>query len=262
MSDPHSAKPADAAPTRRSFRPGTAASLFTLFGLCLLIGLGLWQVQRLEWKESLIADLQARGEIEALTSLPAGSLDGDALSYRRVILTGRYVEGVEFFLPGRSYQGMTGEELAAPFVTEQGRGIIVSRGWLPRHRKDPATREGDGSSGTIQIEGILRPGGWSGSESFKPVNDPEKNRWVYYDLELMAEAAELEDPVTALYVSLTGREGPQDRVPVPLPPAVTLSNNHLEYALTWFALAFGLLAIYLVFGFARGRERSGADKED
>lgn len=242
--------------TDRRFRPGLWASLSCLIVFCILVTLGVWQLQRLEWKQGLIDDLRARSEAPPLTELPRPPHDLAALSYRSVRLTGQYLEGREFLFPGRSYQGMTGEELAAPFVTEKGRGVIVSRGWLPPQRLDPATRTGEAAEGPITIEGILRPGGWSGTESFRPVNDPEKNRWLYYDLEAMTAAAGLEDPETELYVSLKRQAG-DESLPLPLPPAITLANNHLEYALTWFALSGGLIGIYLLFGFARGRETAG-----
>jgi surfeit locus 1 family protein len=77
----------------------------------------------------------------------------------------------------------------------------------------------------------------------------------------MAARAGLEDPVQGLYLSLTDEPGERP-LPVPLPPAVTLVNNHLEYALTWFALAGGLIAIFLLFGFSRGRDREERDAKD
>lgn len=244
-----------------AFRPGLPASLFTLAAFALLIALGVWQLQRLEWKEGLIEDMRLRAEAPPLASLPPEPLDIEDLSFRRARLTGRFVEGAEFFLPGRSFQGMTGSELAAPFVTAEGRGIIVSRGWLPPEKLPPGARPETQVTGEVTIEGILRPSGWRGSELFQPANDPEKNVWLFYDTDAMAGRAGLEDPVRGLYLSIA-EEGGARRLPVPLPPAITLTNNHLEYALTWFALAVGLLAIFLLFGFSRGREQEGRDAKD
>jgi len=245
----------------RRFRPGLWASIASLTVFSILVGLGLWQLQRLEWKQGLIDDLRARSEAPPLTEMPQPPLDLAALSYRNIRLTGRYLEGAEFLLPGRSYQGMTGEELAAAFVTQKGRGVIVSRGWLPPQRVNSESRSAAQPEGPVTIEGILRPGGWSGMETFRPVNDPAQNRWFFYDLETMTEIAGLEDPETRLYVSLKRQPGDRS-LPLPLPPAVTLANNHLEYALTWFALSGGLFGIYLLFGFARGRETSGRETEE
>ena len=252
--------------TERRFQPGIWASLATLAVFSVLVWLGVWQLERLEWKEGLIASLQERAEAPPLTSLPSGPLSEaeiDALSYRAVRLTGHFVEGAEFFLPGRSYQGMTGQELAAAFVTEEGRGVIVSRGWLPPQRLTPESRPETLTQGPVTLEGILRKGGWSGMESFRPANDPQGNVWLYYDLERMADEAGLEDPITTLYVSVKSgaAKGEPDSLPVPLPPAITLANNHLEYALTWFALAGGLIGIFLLFGFARGKDARRSEEQ-
>ncbi len=134
---------------------------------------------------------------------------------------------------------------------------------MPPQRLEPQSRPETLLEGPVTLEGILRKGGWSGMESFRPANDPEGNLWLYYDLEAMAEEAGLEDPVTTLYVSVSERAGgaEPDSLPVPLPPAITVANNHLEYALTWFALAGGLIGIFLLFGFARGRDESRSKEE-
>jgi surfeit locus 1 family protein len=246
---------------KRAFRPGLAASLATLAAFTVLVGLGVWQLQRLEWKQGLIADMRLRAEATPITSLPPEPLDIEDLSFHRARLTGHFVAGAEFHLPGRSFQGMTGSELAAAFVTEEGRGIIVSRGWLPPDKQEADARPELRMEGLVTIEGILRPSGWRGSDLFRPANDPEKNVWLYYDGDAMAARAGLEDPVQGLYLSLTDEPGERP-LPVPLPPAVTLVNNHLEYALTWFALAGGLIAIFLLFGFSRGRDREERDAKD
>ncbi len=243
--------------TERAFRPGFWASFFSLVTFCVLIGLGVWQLQRLEWKQGLIDRLEARATAEPMTvlpsALPSAPLDLEALSYRSVRLEGAYVPGADFVFPGRSYQGATGRELASAFLTKDGRGVIVSRGWLPPERGGRPNLPPPPAGDSVTIEGIFRPGGWSGMESFRPVNDPQSNRWLFYDLEAMTAQAGLEDPMTELYVSLKVEDG-DETPPIPLPPAVTLANNHLEYALTWFALAGGLMAIYLLFGFSRGRD--------
>ena len=99
--------------------------------------------------------------------------------------------------------------------------------------------------GTVTLEGILRLPGWSGWESMRPDNDPGGNRWYYFDIPAMAEAAGLERPVTEFYVEAVGDEA-SGLLPIGLQLTVDLPNDHLEYAITWFALAIALVGVYLV----------------
>jgi surfeit locus 1 family protein len=229
---------------RRVFRPGLWLTVATAAAFAVLTGLGVWQLQRLEWKRGLIAELEARHDAPPITRLPQAPLDLAALEHRHVLLKGRFLASPEFHLPGHSYQGVTGLQIALPFVLDDGRAVIVDRGWIPLNQQDPARREFSTPEGEVPLEGLLRRDGWRGSELFRAENDPVGNNWYYVDTEAMAARAGLENPLQGLYVIETGKR--DAGLPIPAEARISLPNNHLQYALTWFALALALLVIYLL----------------
>ncbi|MDH3594519.1 MAG: SURF1 family protein [Rhodospirillales bacterium] len=227
---------------RWRFRPAFWPTLFTLPMLATLIGLGTWQLQRLEWKQARIAERETRSIAPAI-DLPREIADPQALEFRRVALTGRFLHAREMYLNGRTYKGQVGVHVVTPFVLSDGRGLLVDRGWVPMARKDPASRPDGQVAGIVTLEALLRSGGWTGSRTFRPDNRPEENLWFWVDPVAMAAWAGLEDPVTALYAAAGAAENPGG-LPVGGQTRVTLRNDHLQYALTWYALAVALAVIY------------------
>lgn len=228
----------------RPFRPRLWTSLAALIAFLLLIGLGSWQVVRLQWKEGLIAERQARWEAPAI-DLPEDPSD-PALLHRRVRVSGHYLHDAELHLPGRSYKGSNGLGVATPFVLDDGRGLIVYRGWVPSAREEAASRPGSNPEGEVTIEGVLLSGGWKGSSWAEPANDPARNAWFFVDPAGMAAAAGLERPIEGVYLGLY-RDDPESALPFTPPPPMELRNDHLQYAITWYALAFALLVIYVIY---------------
>lgn len=235
------------------FRPGLWPTLLTLPALAILLGLGVWQLQRLEWKENLIARVEARMD-QAPIALPEQLSGGESLTYTPVTLEGRYLHGRELYWGSRLRDGEVGFHVVTPFELADGRQVLIDRGWVPPDRKAPETRSDGLIEGRQRIEGVLREGGWSGFPGFAPANDAEGNLWLWPELEAMAEAAGLARPVTAVYIDAAAGQHPGN-YPVGGRTRVEFKNDHLSYAVTWFGLAAGLAAVYLIFGLRRERER-------
>lgn len=229
----------------RPFRPRLWTSVATLVTLLILIGLGSWQVVRLEWKNHLIEERQARWTAPAM-ALPSDLSETDALLHRRVSASGRYLHDKELFLPGRSYKGTGGVGVVTPFLLDDGRGVMVYRGWAPATMQDTETRRESNPEGPVTIEGVILPGGWRGSDWVEPANNVEGNAWFFVDPPEMARWAGLENPVLPIYLGLY-RDDPEAYLPFTPPPPMELRNDHLQYAITWYALAGVLVVIYLVF---------------
>lgn len=236
----------------RPFRPRLWPTVMTLPILLVLIGLGTWQVQRMSEKGAEIAMLQARWQAEPI-ALPEDFSDPEALQFRRVLLTGHFLHDKELYLPGKTYKGTYGLWVATPFVLEDGRGVIVNRGWVPEKYQSPDSRTMGLFEGPTTVEGILRIGGWKSRDFVRPENDPARNIWYYFDLPAMVEAAGLERPVTAMYVEALGDES-TGILPIGLPSQVDIPNDHLQYAITWYLLAVALVVIYVLFHLKRRPE--------
>ena len=228
---------------QRRFRPRFWPSVVTLAMLAALLGLGTWQLQRLAWKEALIAEMQAR---TAAAPMPLPRDLGDpALAYRRVVLRGAFLHEGELYLGARTHKGKAGFHVVTPLRLEDGRTVLVDRGWVPPERKAPASRAEGQAPGMLSLEGVIRRGGWGGMEAFRPENQPGDKLWLWLDLPAMAARAGLSDAVTAVYVAAGPAANPGG-YPIGGQTRVDLANNHLQYAITWYTLAAALIVIYLL----------------
>src|SRR5262245_32122686 len=106
-----SAPARDVAPAR--FRPGIPATLCALLGFLLLLGLGTWQVQRLQWKTQLIAAAEARFAGTPIP-LPAALADPRASDFRAATATGRYRHDLAFAMGAIAQDGALGAMLVTP----------------------------------------------------------------------------------------------------------------------------------------------------
>ena len=228
----------------RRLRPRLWPTLIALCGLAALLALGTWQVQRLYWKNALIAKLETRTSAAPMP-LPAEIADPEALEFRLVRLTGRFRHEREIYLLGRVHRGRVGVHVVTPLVLDDGRAVLVDRGWVPSERRLPETRAEGQVAGPVTVLAHLRRGGWNSYQFLRPENRPEKNAWLWPDLLAMAAFAGLPRSVTELY-AVAGPAANPGGLPIGGAVKVKLRNDHLQYAIIWYALALALLVIYLL----------------
>jgi surfeit locus 1 family protein len=244
-------------PGRASFRPALWASLLAGLGLCVLVALGTWQLQRKTEKEALIELIRSRGEGQAI-ALPVRLTPVEDLVFTRVRVSGRFLHDKEMRLTNKVLKGEVGRHLVTPFLLDDGRTLLVDRGWVPMRLEDPRSRPGSQPEGRLRIEGILRIGGYGGPAFLRPENAPQEGLYNWPDLEGMAEAAALDNPITVLYlaaVETISEVEPSGRYPQARVAEITLRNDHLEYALTWYGLAGVLVVIYTLYHLRRRSPR-------
>jgi surfeit locus 1 family protein len=217
--------------------------------LAVLIGLGIWQVKRLHWKEGLIAAIDARtkGEPISLDQAVALAKEGRDASYYRVRVEGRFDNTKERYLFSQSISdGTPGWHVITPFTTTQGVLVLVDRGFVPDQLKDSSTRASGEIEGTTTVTGIVRIPETQGL--FTPNNEPEVNRWFWRDLNGMVISM---FPTATLDVPPFFIEAEKSEVPGGWPEGgqtrLSLPNNHLQYATTWFGLAAALIVIYAFY---------------
>lgn len=208
----------------------------------VLVGLGSWQVQRLLWKTDLIAFREAQLAAPAIP-LPADLSDTAALSafdYRRVTVSGAFVHAREIYLAA-TRRGTVGFRVITPLRRGDGAVVLVNRGWVPAEAREPAARAEGQVTGVATVEGVLRTRGRRGW--FTPDNDRERNYWFWLDLPAMAAyAGEGVPPLVVEAGPAPNRGG----LPVGREYRVGLANDHLGYAITWYALAVALAVIYVL----------------
>ena len=228
----------------RQLRGVTAAALA---GLAVLVGLGVWQLDRLEWKEGLIARIEARGHAKpiALPSALAIAREGRNPSYYRVRVEGRFHHSEERYFYALA-DGKPGWHVITPIETAGGDMVLVDRGFVPDALKDPSSRALGQIENVVTLTGLVRTA--ETQTIFTPDNEPEANRWFWLDLAGMARSMFPEETIEVAPFFL---EAEQSDVPGGWPEGgqtrLELTNNHLQYALTWFLLALCLAVIYALY---------------
>lgn len=242
-------------------RSVVTASIAALIVLAILVSLGTWQLQRMSWKENLIATLGARID-QAPQPLPprtAWALLGEAdREYMRVKFTATFLSGEAFvYTAGSSLRPdvtSQGFWVFAPARLPDGAVMLVNRGFVPTDRKDLATRTQGTPAGPVDIIGYLR---WPESRGMlAPADDVRANVFFARDLKTIASANGW--TVDAPFYVDQELPVPSGGLPKPGRIEVKLPNNHWQYALTWYGLALTLIGVYGVWLAGRLRRRGEA----
>ncbi len=230
-------------------RPIFWPSFWAALAFLLLLGLGFWQIERLGWKEALIAQRNAALE-DAPVAPPENLEDARALEFHPVHVSGRFLNDDEMPVAAISKRGEAGFHILTPFLLENGEFLLIDRGFVPVNRKSPDTRKAGLIAGETTVTGLLRVPEQPGP--FVPANDPAHNTWYDVDLSAMAKAQGIEN-VLPFYLDADATPVPGG-YPVGAQTETDLPNNHLQYAITWFALAAGLVGVYILFVIRRFKE--------
>ena len=213
------------------------ATFFTLAGLCVLIALGTWQLQRLEWKEGLLHKIESRSAEEFTAFKTADFVPENEFSKGEI--TGRFLNDKEFLITPRTHDGKPGMHVITPFQMQGSSTVIlVNRGWTALDQTfEPA------NSSIVDVAGMVRT--VPEPNIFTPNNTPEQDSWYWVDLEAVKIAKDIQNlaPVMLYEIDLT--EGAHGTIyPDPNALQIHLNNNHLQYAFFWFAMAGVLLIVY------------------
>nr|WP_210271685.1 SURF1 family protein [Rhizobium leguminosarum] len=227
--------------------------ILVLIALAILISLGTWQVERLHWKEGLIADIAARQAASPvpLAHIEAMAATGGDIEYRKVTTTGRYINNKErhFFA---TWRGQTGFYIYTPLELADGRILFVNRGFVPYDNKEPETRMQGQLTGEQTVTGLAREKLPGKPSWVVPDNDVAKNIFYWKDLDVMAESVGLEKAsVIPFFVDADSTSNPAG-LPIGGVTQVDLPNDHLQYAFTWYGLAAVLVVVVAISWFRKG----------
>ncbi len=225
-------------------------SLITIPAIIFMLMLGFWQIERLKWKSQLIDILMER------TSRNAVELSFDDINkvndeFTPVYIYGKFDYSHELLLQNRTYEKQAGMHLLTPFIitasdkinnTNINKAILVDRGWLPFAKTDGPFHKDSHIDDIIKLEGVVRfP---TGQTSFIPDNMAAKNQWYFIDLEQISSHTGYD---FIDYYIMANNNGDMNNLPIGGRWKINLPNNHLEYAITWYSLAFILLVIFLIY---------------
>lgn len=193
-----------------------------ILGCAILISLGLWQLDRLKWKQVMLDQIESR---IAGAPVPLPAAVDPSMKYMPVLVSGT-TTGQEIDVLSGTKDSGGGYQVISSLVTDDGRKILLDRGFVDQdHRHDPrpATR--------LDVAGNLHWPDEKGSAT--PAPNLDQNIWFARDVPAMAAKLGTE-PVLVVAAEIRGdAQGVQ-----PMPVAVQgIPNNHLSYAVQWFMIA-------------------------
>ncbi len=236
-------------PKRLGGRFPVGLTVAVAVAFAILVGLGTWQLQRLAWKQNVLA------RIEALQAAPAQPLapvlaqvakgaDADFTRVRAICPGLAKAASVELYT---LRDGQAGVRLMSACRIDDGAygSVLVDRGYVAdtvsaRPPVDPA------DTAPVELVGVLRqpePG-----NTFSPPNTAQ--RWYTRDVAGMAAVLKAARPAPLVIMAETATN-PDWKGLIPAPIPADIANRHLEYALTWYGLAAALLGVYAAMLFRR-----------
>lgn len=222
-----------------------AAGLVALF-----LTLGLWQLRRLEQRQShnaIVVERSARQPAALSEALAESEAAGEVLEYRPVIVEGEFSPAHEVLLRGRSIAGQPGFNVLTPLVLEgagskaRGQAVLVERGWVPYDHDTVPVADAPPPAGVVEVAGLLRaptgrPKGASGRFAPRDQAEGALVQTYYVDVERLAQQMPFE--LLSAYVQQSGSTPAQPaQLPLPLPEPEVDEGPHRGYAIQWFSFA-------------------------
>ncbi|MGE0223453.1 MAG: SURF1 family protein [Acetobacteraceae bacterium] len=213
-------------------------SLVALAMLAVLLALGTWQVERLQWKQEILRQV---AESERNPPVP---LSDNPQPFAKVAVTGRFHPELSALYAADVRETASGPQMGARLIVPLERGgaeppVLVDRGWVPVRRTEPI----DQPEGIVTVEGYVRPG--DTASWFSAMDDVPGRHFYTLDPNRIGSALGLPGVAPFVVVAM----GPERRgeLPIPAQALPRPPNNHLSYAITWYGLAVALVVVFVVW---------------
>ena len=205
-------------------------SVFIIFFILVFIGLGTWQIIRLNWKNNLILEIE-----NSLKNPPVELAQSNKENFLKIKTSGVINFDKQIYLYNLNNSGTPGFEVINP-ITIGDENYLINRGWIPFEKKGAQeinVFDQKNIIGTLKLQGR--------KNIFKPDNDLDKNYWFSLNREDILKFTGKNFSQYIIY--LDGNY----KFPRPKKITANISNNHQKYAITWFSLALSILLLYLYF---------------
>jgi cytochrome oxidase assembly protein ShyY1 len=215
-----------------------AFHLLVVLGIVTMVNLGFWQLRRLDERQERNAAVASRVDLppEPLDAVLVPGADPEALRWRPVTASGQYLPDEQLVVVNRSQNGLAGEIVVTPLALDDGRILLVSRGFVPLDQ--PIA---DAPAGEVEVTGRLQPSQRRSTGGLSDVATGDLVEAQRVDVERLAP--QLPGEVVPMYVELTSSD-PSEAPPYPEPltlPDLT-DGPHLSYAVQWFIFAVAVAA--------------------
>ena len=205
-------------------------SVFIIFFIFVFIGLGTWQIIRLNWKNNLILEIE-----NSLKNPPVELAQSNKENFLKIKTSGSIDFDKQIYLYNLNESGTPGFEVINP-ITIGDENFLINRGWIPFEKKGAQeinVFDQKNIIGTLRLQGR--------KNIFKPDNDLDENYWFSLNREDILKFTGKNFSKYIIY--LDGNY----QFPRPKKITANISNNHQKYAITWFSLALSILLLYLYF---------------
>ena len=205
-------------------------SVFIIFFIFVFIGLGTWQIIRLNWKNNLILEIE-----NSLKNPPVELAQSKKENFLKIKASGSIDFDKQIYLYNLNESGTPGFEVINPIMIGD-ENFLINRGWIPFEKKGTLeinVFDQKNIIGTLKLQGR--------KNIFKPDNDLDENYWFSLNREDILKFTGKNFSKYIIY--LDGNY----QLPRPKKITANISNNHQKYAITWFSLALSILLLYLYF---------------
>lgn len=223
------------------------ATIFTLIGVVILCSLGTWQVQRLQWKTDLLAQIEkenAKNPFDHQFLNQDLTQEKEGIIFLRGFVEGRFLHEREIAVGPRTYNGKSGYHIFTPLkIRGEALTILVNRGWISyqgfENLQKPVNNQ-------VSVAGSLRKPDWN---MFTPKNNPAQDRWFRLNTEEIAKAKDLQNLspfllyAEAIKPPLSSEESNSGGLIFDA-TAWQPRNKHFQYALFWYGMGFVLILVY------------------
>lgn len=230
---------------RLQLHAGLWPTLATLALLPLMIGLGLWQLDRAEQKQHLQAEFDRRQQQPAVRLYPVLE-DAEALRFRRVIARGRYEPEHQILIDNRVHQGQAGYHVLTPLRLGDGTvRVLVNRGWVPVGQDRAVLPALDTPRGLVEVTGLAAVPQTKGFHlgGARPPGEGWQPVWQYLDLKLYRGSVAYPLQPVVILLDPDNASGGFVRQWARLDAGIA---THQGYAFQWFMLAVTLTGIYIL----------------
>ncbi|MAW17024.1 MAG: surfeit locus protein 1 [Pelagibacteraceae bacterium] len=208
--------------------------LFVILFISIFCALGTWQLYRLQWKLEIINQITV-----GLNSNPVEYSNLMKKNYQRVNTKGKYIFDEQIYLYSLNDSGKPGYDVITPFRTHKNENLLVNRGWISKEFKgNPGINSKKNEE--QKIVGLLRK--VYKPNMFKPANDIENNVWFSINLKDLNNFTGKKFNEFIIFL-----EDSETKVPLPKKISIDVPNNHLKYAITWYAISISIIFYYLYF---------------
>ena len=202
--------------------------------------LGYWQLQRLQWKNDLISSIELNYNSKTI-DFPILNDADNKYEYMQTHIEGKFMVNQSMFFFRSNLRGESGYEIVVPFKTTLSKDVYVIIGWIPFDKKDEIDLKFINDEAITKIEGSLIY-----SKKRKPLipdNDISSNVWYLMNTEEMDIVNKLN---TSNYLLKITDKNYFPQILIEFEPT-NITNNHLQYAGTWFLLALVNTIMYIYF---------------